>query len=67
MSENSKSIENQENEETFEEENKKEYTSPTIESEDLTVYGAACNGTNRGGRKAATTDVPPCNPSRLTS
>ena len=48
-------------------ETKKPYVSPTIETEDMTVYGAACNGTNRGGRKAATTDVPPCNSSKLTS
>ena len=46
---------------------KKKYESPSIETEELTTYGAACNSTRRGGRKASTGEVPPCNPARLTS
>ena len=46
---------------------KKVYIKPDVESEDLTVYGAACNGTTKGGRKASTGAVPPCNATKLTS
>lgn len=50
-----------------EKEIKKEYTPPTIESEDLNTYGAVCNGTTNGGRKASSAPPNPCNSSRLNS
>lgn len=46
---------------------KKPYTKPEIESEKLNTYGAICNGTFTGGRKASTAPPAPCNPSRLNS
>ncbi|MCP4912110.1 MAG: hypothetical protein GY909_03235 [Oligoflexia bacterium] len=46
---------------------KKKYTKPAIFSEDLMTFGALCNGTATGGRKA--TPGPPsfCNASRINS
>lgn len=46
---------------------KKKYVKPTIETEDLNTYGAVCNGTFRGGRKASAGPPNPCNASRLNS
>lgn len=46
---------------------KKPYVKPEIESEKLNTYGAICNGTFTGGRKASTAPPTPCNPSRLNS
>lgn len=46
---------------------KKTYTPPTIETEDLNTYGAVCNGSAKGGRKASTSATVPCNASRLNS
>lgn len=46
---------------------KRVYKKPQIQSEKLNSYGAICNGTTVGGRKASA--VPPalCNASRLNS
>ena len=48
---------------------KKKYEKPSIESEDLNIYGAACNGSTKGGRKTSTDINPPpiCNASKLNS
>ncbi len=43
---------------------KKEYIKPEIKSEDLVSFGALCNGTEIGGRKAA---VPVCNTRKINS
>ncbi len=50
-----------------EQKKKKVYKSPKIESEVLNTYGAVCNGTFKGGRKASTAAPNPCNASRLNS
>lgn len=46
---------------------KKKYIKPEIVSEDLNVFGAACNGSTNGNRKASTTAPNFCNASRLNS
>lgn len=46
---------------------KKKYISPKIESEVLNTYGAVCNGTANGGRKASTAAPDLCNSKRLNS
>lgn len=46
---------------------KKPYRRPSIKSEKLNSYGAVCNGTTNGGRKAATTGPSFCNSTRLMS
>lgn len=43
---------------------KKEYIKPEILSEDLISFGALCNGTSNGGRKATTVA---CNRRKLNS
>jgi hypothetical protein len=46
---------------------KKKYVKPEIVSEDLNVFGASCNGSLSGGRKASTGAPNFCNASRLNS
>jgi hypothetical protein len=46
---------------------KKKYVRPEIISEDLNVFGAACNGSLNGGRKASTAAPNFCNASKLNS
>ncbi|MFA6236654.1 MAG: hypothetical protein WC635_04930 [Bacteriovorax sp.] len=46
---------------------KKTYTKPKIQSEKLNSYGAVCNGSTTGGRKATTAAPALCNASRLNS
>lgn len=46
---------------------KKTYVKPTIISEKLNSYGAVCNGTTVGGRKASTSGPAFCNSSKLNS
>ncbi len=48
-------------------EKKKEYTKPSIVSDELVSFGALCNGSNNGGRKASTVGVDPCNSRKLNS
>jgi hypothetical protein len=43
---------------------KKRYIKPEIISEDLVAFGALCNGTSNGGRKASTIS---CNKRKLNS
>ena len=45
-------------------EDRKHYIRPEIESEDLMVFAAVCNGTQSGGRKANAVD---CNQRKLNS
>lgn len=46
---------------------KKPYEKPEVESEDLLTFGALCNGTAAGGRKASTGAPNFCNSKKLTS
>ncbi len=46
---------------------KRKYKRPTITSEKLTIYGAVCNGTTNGNRKAAVGPPSFCNSKRLNS
>jgi hypothetical protein len=46
---------------------KKKYKKPEIQSENLNSYGAICNGTTNGGRKASSTGPAFCNAGRLNS
>lgn len=46
---------------------KKPYKKPELVSEKLNVYGATCNGTTSGGRKASTGAPAFCNNKRLNS
>jgi hypothetical protein len=46
---------------------KKTYIKPQIISEKLNSYGAICNATTTGGRKASSTGPAFCNASRLNS
>lgn len=46
---------------------KRAYIKPQIQSEKLNSYGAVCNGTTSGGRKASTIGPAFCNASRLNS
>jgi hypothetical protein len=46
---------------------KKKYLKPELKSEKLNAYGAVCNGTVVGGRKAVAGPPTFCNSSRLNS
>ena len=46
---------------------KRPYEKPEIESEDLLTFGALCNGSASGGRKASTGGPDFCNAKKLTS
>lgn len=46
---------------------KKTYKKPSIQSEKLNSYGAVCNGTTNGGRKASSAGPAFCNAARLNS
>ncbi len=46
---------------------KRKYKKPTIKSEALNSYGAVCNGTRNGGRKASAMAPSFCNANRLNS
>ena len=46
---------------------KKKYEKPTLRSESLMLFGAACNGMSGGGRKAATGAPDFCAASKLLS
>lgn len=46
---------------------KKKYIKPEIKKEALVTFGALCNGSNGGQRKAATTPPLNCNSARLLS
>lgn len=46
---------------------KKKYVKPEIVSEDLVSFGAVCNGTTNGNRKASTGSPNFCNSRRLNS
>ncbi|MBY0516472.1 MAG: hypothetical protein K2P81_06165 [Bacteriovoracaceae bacterium] len=49
------------------EKKKKKYVKPEIKKEPLVTFGAVCNGTTTGGRKAVTTPPARCNSARLIS
>ena len=46
---------------------RKEYKKPKLISEKLNAYGALCNGSTSGGRKASTGAPSFCNSRRLNS
>lgn len=46
---------------------KRTYLKPEIQSEKLNSYGAICNGTSTGGRKATIAGPAFCNAGRLNS
>jgi hypothetical protein len=46
---------------------KKSYIKPKVESETLTIYGAVCDGTTVGSRKASVGGPSFCNSARLNS
>lgn len=46
---------------------KRTYVKPQIQSEKLNSYGAVCNGTTIGGKKASTAGPAFCNSGRLNS
>lgn len=46
---------------------KRKYIKPDIQSEKLNSYGALCNGTTGGGRKASTTAPAFCNATKRNS
>jgi hypothetical protein len=46
---------------------KKKYIKPKIETETLTIYGAVCDGTTVGSRKASVGGPAFCNSARLNS
>ena len=46
---------------------KRTYVKPKIQSEKLNSYGAVCNGTTVGGRKASSAGPAFCNSGRLSS
>lgn len=46
---------------------KRAYIKPVIQSEKLNSYGAVCNGTTVGGRKASATAPAFCNASKRNS
>jgi len=46
---------------------KKKYIKPAIASEKLNSYGALCNGTTTGGRKASTTAPAFCGSTKRNS
>lgn len=53
--------------ETKKEKLPKKYEKPTVSSEDLMAFAAACNGTNNGGRKSSIGDPHFCNSRKLNS
>ncbi len=57
----------EENKKTEKPQKKKKYIKPEIVSEDLVSFGALCNGTTNGNRKASTGGPNFCNASRLNS
>lgn len=46
---------------------KRKYVKPEIQSEKLNSYGALCNGTTGGGRKASTTAPAFCSATKRNS
>ncbi|MBK25440.1 MAG: hypothetical protein CME70_15705 [Halobacteriovorax sp.] len=46
---------------------KRPYEKPEVESEELLTFGALCNGSASGGRKASTGGPNFCNSKKLTS
>lgn len=46
---------------------KRTYVKPKIQSEKLNSYGAVCNGTTVGGRKASTISPALCGATKLNS
>lgn len=62
MNENKK-----DNEKMVEQNSKRTYEKPRIVSEQLNSYGAVCNGTTTGGRKATSTGPAFCNAGKLNS
>lgn len=46
---------------------KKKYKKPELKKEPLVTFGAVCNGTTTGQRKAATVPPANCNSARLIS
>lgn len=46
---------------------KKTYKKPQIKKESLVTFGAVCNGTTTGSRKATTAPPASCNSARLLS
>ena len=48
-------------------EKKEAYTPPTIKTEELTLFGALCNGSRKGGRKGSTGSPDFCNANKLNS
>lgn len=46
---------------------RRKYQKPQIQSEKLNSYGAICNGTSTGGRKATVAGPSFCNAGRLNS
>ena len=46
---------------------KRAYVKPQIQSEKLNSYGAICNGTTVGGRKASSSGPAFCNSAKLSS
>lgn len=47
--------------------NKKQYSKPRVKSEKIMTFGAQCNGSADGGRKASAGAPNFCNTSRLLS
>ena len=46
---------------------KKRYTKPELKVEKVMVFGALCNGSTSGGRKATTALPSPCDAMKLLS
>jgi hypothetical protein len=46
---------------------KKKYIKPEVQTETLTIYGAVCDGTTVGSRKASVGGPSFCNSARLNS
>jgi hypothetical protein len=46
---------------------KRPYSKPELISEKLNAYGASCNGSSTGGRKASTSSPSFCNSRKLNS
>lgn len=49
------------------EKKKKKYSKPEVKSEEILSFGAKCNGTGNGGRKASAGAPNFCNASKLLS
>ncbi len=60
-------LENQNEEEVLQDSEKRAYTKPQIQTEELITFGAACNGMAVGGRKASTGAPNFCQANRLLS